>query len=290
MRLRLRLVLLLMLPLLLVSGVYSVVRVQQEARARVADEHARAAGHGANDPDRGGERPGPARSAARRAGRAPRRFDARTAGHRSDSPLRPGWPGACRLERESGGTAPDLGRRGARDRNGHRSGGRAAGGRSRLVALRPARPVFRSSGPGPLTPHAGRAGDRLYRPGWRDDRSAGHPRRIAAGRGVDSRAGPVDRRGAAAPGASPIGAVGPFDPRPRRGTPRAAVARHAARRARRIGGGLQPHDGAPRRGAPARGHGGRARAWTSSSSCAGRRPWPWPGSSPRASRTRSARR
>ena len=44
MRLRLRLVLLLMLPLLLVSGVYSVVRVQQEARARVADEHARAAG------------------------------------------------------------------------------------------------------------------------------------------------------------------------------------------------------------------------------------------------------
>ena len=33
-----------MLPLLLVSGVYSVVRVQQEARARVADEHARAAG------------------------------------------------------------------------------------------------------------------------------------------------------------------------------------------------------------------------------------------------------
>ena len=44
MRLRLRLVLLLMLPLLLVSGVYSVVRVQQEARARVADEHARASG------------------------------------------------------------------------------------------------------------------------------------------------------------------------------------------------------------------------------------------------------
>jgi two-component system NtrC family sensor kinase len=33
-----------MLPLLLVSGVYSVVRVQQEARARMADEHARAAG------------------------------------------------------------------------------------------------------------------------------------------------------------------------------------------------------------------------------------------------------
>ena len=33
-----------MLPLLLVSGVYSVVRVQQEARARVADEHARAGG------------------------------------------------------------------------------------------------------------------------------------------------------------------------------------------------------------------------------------------------------
>jgi signal transduction histidine kinase len=33
-----------MLPLLLVSGVYSVLRVQQEARARVADEQARAAG------------------------------------------------------------------------------------------------------------------------------------------------------------------------------------------------------------------------------------------------------
>ena len=44
MRLRLRLVLLLMLPLLLVSGVYSVVRVQQEARARVEDEQGRAAG------------------------------------------------------------------------------------------------------------------------------------------------------------------------------------------------------------------------------------------------------
>ena len=97
--------------------------------ARAGGRRARACGrHGAHDPDRGGERPGPARSAARRAGRAPRRFDARTAGHRSDSPLRPGWPGACRLERENGGTAPDLGRRGARDRNGDRSGGRAAGG------------------------------------------------------------------------------------------------------------------------------------------------------------------
>jgi hypothetical protein len=44
MKLRLRLVLLLMLPLLLVIGVYSVVRVQQESRARVEDEQARAAG------------------------------------------------------------------------------------------------------------------------------------------------------------------------------------------------------------------------------------------------------
>ncbi|HEY8147934.1 MAG TPA: hypothetical protein VIK51_03320, partial [Vicinamibacteria bacterium] len=44
MRLRLRLVLLLMLPLLLVSGVYSVVRVHQETRARVEDEQERAAG------------------------------------------------------------------------------------------------------------------------------------------------------------------------------------------------------------------------------------------------------
>ena len=33
-----------MLPLLLVSGVYSVLRVQQEARARVDDEQERAAG------------------------------------------------------------------------------------------------------------------------------------------------------------------------------------------------------------------------------------------------------
>lgn len=44
MKLRLRLVLLLMLPLLFVIGVYSVVRVQQESRARVEDERARAAG------------------------------------------------------------------------------------------------------------------------------------------------------------------------------------------------------------------------------------------------------
>lgn len=44
MGLRLRLVVLLMLPLLLVSGVYSVVRVQQEASARVQDEQERAAG------------------------------------------------------------------------------------------------------------------------------------------------------------------------------------------------------------------------------------------------------
>src|SRR5262245_39613314 len=44
MKLRLRLVLLLMLPLLLVIGVYSVLRVQQESRARVEDEQARAAG------------------------------------------------------------------------------------------------------------------------------------------------------------------------------------------------------------------------------------------------------
>ncbi len=44
MKLRLRLVLLLMLPLLLVSGVYSLVRVQQEARARVEEERGRAAG------------------------------------------------------------------------------------------------------------------------------------------------------------------------------------------------------------------------------------------------------
>jgi two-component system NtrC family sensor kinase len=44
MKLRLRLVLLLMLPLLLVIGVYSVVRVQQESRARVLDERRRAAG------------------------------------------------------------------------------------------------------------------------------------------------------------------------------------------------------------------------------------------------------
>src|SRR6185503_20082556 len=43
MGLRLRLVVLLMLPLLLVSGVYSVVRVQQEAFARVQDERERAA-------------------------------------------------------------------------------------------------------------------------------------------------------------------------------------------------------------------------------------------------------
>src|SRR5262249_8707785 len=44
MKLRLRLVLLLMLPLLLVIGIYSVLRVQQESRARVEDEQARAAG------------------------------------------------------------------------------------------------------------------------------------------------------------------------------------------------------------------------------------------------------
>src|SRR5262245_16187957 len=44
MKLRLRLVLLLMLPLLLISGVYSVLRVRQEARALEADEHARAVG------------------------------------------------------------------------------------------------------------------------------------------------------------------------------------------------------------------------------------------------------
>jgi signal transduction histidine kinase len=44
MKLRPRLVLLLMLPLLLVIGVYSVVRVQQESRARVEDERERAAG------------------------------------------------------------------------------------------------------------------------------------------------------------------------------------------------------------------------------------------------------
>jgi two-component system NtrC family sensor kinase len=44
MKLRLRLVLLLMVPLLLVIGVYSVVRVQQESGARVEDERARAAG------------------------------------------------------------------------------------------------------------------------------------------------------------------------------------------------------------------------------------------------------
>ena len=43
MGLRLRLVVLLMLPLLLVSGVYSVVRVQQEVLARVQDEQERAA-------------------------------------------------------------------------------------------------------------------------------------------------------------------------------------------------------------------------------------------------------
>jgi cytochrome c-type biogenesis protein CcmH/NrfG len=43
MGLRFRLVVLLMLPLLLVSGVYSVVRVQQEAFARVQDEQERAA-------------------------------------------------------------------------------------------------------------------------------------------------------------------------------------------------------------------------------------------------------
>jgi len=44
MRLRLRLILLLMLPLLLVSGLYGVLRVQQETRARVEDERGRAAG------------------------------------------------------------------------------------------------------------------------------------------------------------------------------------------------------------------------------------------------------
>jgi signal transduction histidine kinase len=43
MGLRLRLVVLLMLPLLLVSGVYSVVRVQQEVLTRVEDEQERAA-------------------------------------------------------------------------------------------------------------------------------------------------------------------------------------------------------------------------------------------------------
>jgi two-component system, NtrC family, sensor kinase len=44
MKLRLRLVLLLMVPFLLVIGVYSVVRVQQESRAGVEDERDRAAG------------------------------------------------------------------------------------------------------------------------------------------------------------------------------------------------------------------------------------------------------
>jgi len=44
MRLRLRLVLLLMLPLLLVSGIYGVLRVQQQARASVEDERGRATG------------------------------------------------------------------------------------------------------------------------------------------------------------------------------------------------------------------------------------------------------
>ncbi|HYB41182.1 MAG TPA: HAMP domain-containing protein, partial [Candidatus Methylomirabilis sp.] len=44
MKLRLRLVLLLMLPLLLVSAVYGVLRVRQEAQARVADERGRATG------------------------------------------------------------------------------------------------------------------------------------------------------------------------------------------------------------------------------------------------------
>jgi signal transduction histidine kinase len=44
MKLRLRLVLMLMLPLLLVIGLYSVVRVQQESRARVQDERLRADG------------------------------------------------------------------------------------------------------------------------------------------------------------------------------------------------------------------------------------------------------
>jgi len=44
MKLRLRLVLLLMLPLLLVSGLYGVLRVRQEARALEVDEHARAVG------------------------------------------------------------------------------------------------------------------------------------------------------------------------------------------------------------------------------------------------------
>jgi two-component system, NtrC family, sensor kinase len=44
MRLRLRLVVLLMVPLLVVSGVYGMVRVQQETRAQVEDERERAAG------------------------------------------------------------------------------------------------------------------------------------------------------------------------------------------------------------------------------------------------------
>ena len=44
MKLRLRLVLLLMLPLLLVIGVYSILRVQQESRARVEDARHRADG------------------------------------------------------------------------------------------------------------------------------------------------------------------------------------------------------------------------------------------------------
>ncbi len=44
MKLRLRLVLLLMLPLLLVSGVYSVLRVQEEGRAHVEEARGRAAG------------------------------------------------------------------------------------------------------------------------------------------------------------------------------------------------------------------------------------------------------
>jgi two-component system NtrC family sensor kinase len=44
MRLRLRLVLLLMLPLLIMIGIYSVLRVQQESRARVEDERQRAEG------------------------------------------------------------------------------------------------------------------------------------------------------------------------------------------------------------------------------------------------------